>query len=162
MGAVEAQRTLVKSVPEVWATLSEVSQLGPMLDGAFGEIRITRLEPESRIEWQGELANGLVELTASGFGTRVRLIAEIDELEPEPAPEPVPPADTPPPRRGLLARLLRRRSAPPAPEPVPAVPTVPAVEHGTARGALTAVLDEVGTPRHRPFSRDTRAARPIA
>ena len=47
MGAVEAQRTLVKSVPELWSKLSEAQQLGPLLDGAFGEIRITRLEPES-------------------------------------------------------------------------------------------------------------------
>src|ERR1700694_1680087 len=95
MGAIETQRTLVKSVPELWAELSEGASLGAMLHEQFGEIRITRLTPESSIEWQSELAAGSVELQPSGFGTRVRLTAEIAESAPAPAE--AQPAGTPAP-----------------------------------------------------------------
>lgn len=157
MGAVETQRTLVKSVPEVWAELSEEGVLGRMLGGRFGEIHLTHLTPESIIEWEGELAAGLVELEPSVFGTRVRLSALIAE-----APPPVPPravAEPLPRRRGLLARLFGRRPAPAAPAP-PAVVEAPApqVDPQQARDALTAILDEIGAARHRPFSRDAGAS----
>jgi hypothetical protein len=164
MGAIETQRTLVKSVPELWAELSEATALGRMLQDQFGEIRITRLNPESSIEWQSELAAGSVELEPSGFGTRVRLTAEIAEAAQvaEPAPTPAPTLDpSPPTRPGLLARLLRRR---PRPSPAPAdddvlAPAEPAqtLDAGLARSALSAVLDEIGAARHRPFSRDAGA-----
>jgi hypothetical protein len=148
MEAVEAQRTLVKSVPELWAQLSERQQLAPLLDETFGEIRITRLEPETLIAWESDLARGEVELATSGFGTRVRLTAELGEPEPEPPP----PVEEP--RRGFVSRLLARgrRSQPPAPAP-PAAAPAPLIEPGDAQRALGALLDEVGTPRHRPFSR---------
>jgi hypothetical protein len=147
MGAVETQRTLVKSLPELWEQLTAADALGRMFDGQFGEIRITRLEPEATIAWEGELAAGLVELEPSGLGTRVRLSAELPE--PEPAePEPAP-------RRSLLARLLRRPApVPPAAAVMPETAPAPAIDPDRARGALTAVLDEVGAARHRPFSRD--------
>ena len=147
MEDVETQRTLVKSVPELWAELSENTLLGRLLNEPFGEIRITRLTPESSIEWESELAAGTVELAPSGFGTRVRLRAQINEPEPSPA------ASAAPHRRGLLARLLRRPQPPPAP-PAPAVePASPPLDAGTAETALRGVLDEIGMPRHRPFSR---------
>jgi hypothetical protein len=172
MGAIETQRTLVKSVPELWAELSEVTALGRMLQDQFGEIRITRLKPESSIEWQSELAAGSVELEPSGFGTRVRLTAEIAEPAQvaEPAPTPAPTLDpSPPTRPGLLARLLRRRPRPsqaPADDDVRApadddvrAPAEPAqtLDARLARSALAAVLDEIGAARHRPFSRDAGA-----
>ena len=156
MGAVQTQRTLVKSVPEVWAELSEDGVLGRLLRGRFGEIRLTHLTPESSIEWEGELVAGLVELEPSVFGTRVRLSALIAE------PPPVPPpagAVTAPPRIGLLARLFGRRP-PPRPQAPPALvqaPT-PRVDPQLARDALTAILDEIGAARHRPFSRDAGAS----
>src|SRR4051794_40368744 len=124
-----AQRTLVKSPPELWAEVSDVSALAGHL-GAFGEIRITRLEPETTVAWEGDRARGTVELEPSGWGTKVTLTALIEherEDEPEPvvAPEPVAqvepevapePAPEPEParRRGLLARLFARRREPPA------------------------------------------------
>jgi hypothetical protein len=169
MGAIETQRTLVKSVPELWAELSEATALGRMLQDQFGEIRITRLNPESSIEWQSELAAGSVELEPSGFGTRVRLTAEIAEVAQvaEPAPTPAPTLDPGPPTRPrLLARLLRRRPRPSPPpageheqapaEPAPEEPA-PTLDAGLARSALAAVLDEIGAARHRPFSRDAGA-----
>ena len=43
-----AQRTLVKSPPELWAEVSDVEALARHL-GEFGEIRITRLKPKTTI-----------------------------------------------------------------------------------------------------------------
>lgn len=149
MGVVETQRTVVKSVPELWAELSEAALLAPML-GHFGEIRITRVVPEASIEWRSELAVGAVELQPSGFGTRVRLTADLGD-EPEATR-----SGRHHGRPGLLARLLRRR----APEPVATAATPRPLEPGLAQGALTAVLDEIGAARHRPFSRDVGAPSP--
>lgn len=78
MPSVQARRTLVKSPPELWAELSDAEALARRLE-QFGEIRITRLEPESTVAWQGERARGTVEIEPSGWGTRVTLTAEADE-----------------------------------------------------------------------------------
>jgi hypothetical protein len=150
-----AQRTLVKSPPELWAEVSDVEALAGHL-GAFGEIRITRLEPETTVAWEGDRARGTVELEPSGWGTKVTLTALIegereDEPEPAAAPEPVArvepevapeatepevaPAAEPEPefeparRRGLFARLFGRRRETPGPvepEPEAAAATPPA------------------------------------
>ena len=156
MGAVQTQRTLVKSVPEVWAELSEDGVLGRMFRGRFGEIHLTHLTPESSIAWEGELAAGLVELEPSVFGTRVRLSALI--AEPPPVPPPAATV-TAAPRIGLLARLFRRRPPPRPQTPPPLVQAPPPqIDPQQARDALTAILDEIGAARHRPFSRDAGAS----
>ena len=87
-----AQRTLVKSPPELWAEISDVEALAGHL-GAFGEIRITRLEPETTVAWEGDRARGTVELEPSGWGTKVTLTARIapePPRDPEPAAAPDP------------------------------------------------------------------------
>src|SRR5215210_3487177 len=111
-----AQRTLVKSPPELWAEVSDTAALAGHL-GAFGEIRITRLEPETTVAWEGDRTRGTVELEPAGWGTKVTLTARIEaqpaaadpvpdpEPEPQPAPErepaPVPkPAAAPGPAAG--------------------------------------------------------------
>jgi hypothetical protein len=140
---LEAKRTLVKSPPELWAEVSDAGALARHL-GEFGEIRITRVQPESVVEWEGDLASGRVQLEPSGWGTRVTLTAEPAAVE---APEPEP---APPPRRGFWARLFgRRRVAAPAPPEPPA----PALDAARATTALTGVLDTLGAAHHRPFSR---------
>jgi len=93
--------------------------------GRFGEIRITRLEPETAVAWEGERARGTVRIEPAGWGTKVILTAvEMDggappvvELEPVVEPEPIEepdvvvseppeaPAAEPPPRRPRFARL---------------------------------------------------------
>jgi len=135
MTSLQASRTLVKSPPELWAELSELESLARHL-GEFGEIRITQVDPESRVEWEADRASGTVRLEPSGWGTRVVLTVltpEPVEAEPEPeavvaeppAPEPDPEpaaAETetePKPRRGWFARLFRRTPPPAAPEPQP-------------------------------------------
>jgi len=147
MAEPRAQRTLVKSPPELWAEISDVEALARHL-GGFGEIRITRLEPETAVAWEGDKVRGTVALEPSGWGTKVTLTAaalEQPPIAPEPeaveAPEPAPPepepqpeateTDTPAPqqeRRGFFARLFGRRRAAeqardhePDPEPAPTV-----------------------------------------
>lgn len=138
MADLTAQRTLVKSPPELWSELSEVESLAKHL-GELGEIRITKVEPESTVAWEGEDVCGTVELEQSGWGTKVTFTATVPEpgqaitpeREPEPTvepapepvaiePEPVAVEERPP---GFLARwLFRRRQPLPQPEPVASVP----------------------------------------
>ena len=118
MTELQASRTLVKSPPELWAECSDAASLARHL-GRFGEIRITRLEPETAVAWEGERARGTVRIEPAGWGTKVILTAvEMDggappvvELEPVVEPEPIEepdvvvseppeaPAAEPPPRR---------------------------------------------------------------
>jgi hypothetical protein len=82
-----ASRTLVKSAPELWAECSVAASLTRHL-GQFGEIKITRLEPETAVAWEGGRASGTVRLEPSGWGTQVTLTARAAEAEPVSAPEP--------------------------------------------------------------------------
>jgi hypothetical protein len=132
MPDLRVHRTLVKSPPELWSELSEVESLARHL-GEFGEISISRLEPEHTVAWEGEHARGTVELEASGWGTKVTLSAAVPEaeaasepeLEPESTPEPEAPepeAEEPVASRGSwLTRWLFRRRTPPV-GPVTAEP----------------------------------------
>src|SRR4029453_7729207 len=83
MPDLTAKRTLVKSPPELWEELSAVEGLTKHL-GAFGEIKITRLEPEHTVAWEGEHASGTVSIEPSGWGTKVTLHAELQEGAAEP------------------------------------------------------------------------------
>jgi len=87
---------LVKSPPELWAELSEVEGLERHL-GEFGEIKITRAEPESTVAWEGENASGTVELEPTGWGTKVTITAAVGEpaqVEPEDRLEAKPDGET--------------------------------------------------------------------
>jgi hypothetical protein len=77
MQDLTAKRTLVKSPPELWEELSEVERLAKHL-GAFGEIKITKLEPEHKVAWEGEHASGTVSIEPSGWGTKVILTAVLE------------------------------------------------------------------------------------
>jgi hypothetical protein len=94
MSELTTTRTLVKSPPELWAEVSDLEALAKHL-GEFGEIKITRLEPETTVVWEGDRVSGTVTLEPSGWGTKVTLTAELAALEaaaehePEPEPEPV-------------------------------------------------------------------------
>jgi hypothetical protein len=98
MTELQASRTLVKSPPELWAECSDAVSLARHLDG-FGEIRITRLEPETAVAWEGERARGTVRIEPAGWGTKVILTAVADETVAVVEEEPVlvePPAQAPP------------------------------------------------------------------
>ncbi len=74
MDELHAQRRLLKSPPELWAEVSDEEALARHL-GPFGEIRITRREPERTVAWEGDRASGTVELDPTGWGTRVTVRA---------------------------------------------------------------------------------------
>jgi hypothetical protein len=133
-----AQRTLVKSPPELWAELSDLEALARHL-GEFGEIRITRLEPETTVAWEGDRARGTVELEPAGWGTKVTITAELAAAEaPTVAIEPVaaepvaaePVAEAPPPGteeetpEPVATEPVAAEPEPdtPAPEPLPSMP----------------------------------------
>jgi hypothetical protein len=226
MSEPRAQRTLVKSPPELWAEVSDAGTLARHL-GEFGDIRITRLEAETTVVWEGDRARGTVELEASGWGTKVTITASATPVVEEAVEEPEvvvaeePAAETPPvaattveeaeertdsiappgfeetpkvtapaPRkRGFWARLFGRKeqvevepivveapmakaailaepeslvavAVPVAPEPVaPPEPdeeivvTAVAMDDEQVEAVLVAVLDDLGSAHHRPFSR---------
>src|SRR5689334_11493684 len=91
MISAEAQRTLVKSPPELWAELSDPAALARHL-GELGEIRITRIEPERKVEWTAEDTRGTVQIQPSAWGTRVTLTAT---REPSPPPGSAPAGASP-------------------------------------------------------------------
>jgi hypothetical protein len=145
-----AIRTLVKSAPELWAACSDDESLARHL-GAFGEIRITRLEPETTVAWEGERASGTVTIEPSNWGTKVTMtatlaqdvenqpVAEMEpiaEVEPVAAVEPVAPKPATDVRRsGILARLAalfaRERAEPViGADPEPASATNPELAIG--------------------------------
>jgi hypothetical protein len=78
----EVQRTLVKSPPELWAEISDPESLARHL-GEFGEIRITRVQPEQKVEWEADDASGTVVIKPSGWGTKVKLTVTQELAEPE-------------------------------------------------------------------------------
>ena len=72
MPTIELERTLVKSPPELWDEIASEETLRRWL----GEVQVSAMDPPSRIEWQCDGAHGVIELEASGWGTRVRALAE--------------------------------------------------------------------------------------
>ena len=159
MTDLTAKRTLVKSPPELWTELSEVESLARHL-GEFGEIRITKLEPETTVAWEGERASGTVEIEASGWGTKVTLTAAVleeqeearaaeerpgESVTPEPEaatpPEPASPPSGPEQPKGE-ARAPEATSSQPAPAVASATPDASPREPVAA-----------GTPRQSPAPR---------
>ena len=72
MPSVELERTMVKSPPELWEELSSEQGLSRWL----GDVRVSSAEPPNRLEWDSDVARGVIELEASGWGTTVRALAE--------------------------------------------------------------------------------------
>src|SRR4051812_9007773 len=115
MDEPRAQRTLVKSPPELWAEVSDLEALARHL-GEFGEVRITRLEPETAVAWEGDRARGTVKLEPSGWGTKVTLTAQLEPgggEAPDGTAEAAPQAGASPPE----ARTDATAEVPAAPEP---------------------------------------------
>ena len=117
MPQVQAKRRLVKSPPELWTELSDAAALARHL-GEFGEIRITRLEPETKVVWEGDRVNGSVEIESSGWGTQVIFTVDVEAEETVPPPEPEP---EPEPERRNRSRNRSPSSSPSpsSPEPEP-------------------------------------------
>jgi hypothetical protein len=153
----QASRTLLKSPPELWAECSDAQSLRRHLGEFVGEIRITTLEPETTVAWEGDALSGTVVLQPSGWGTKVTLRAkanasESDAAAPAPAPRGREPA-----RARFVARVRRWFYAESGSDQLPVAPAAeppeaPPEPDQTAE-ALTAALDSLGKAHHRPFSR---------
>ena len=74
MPTVELERSLVKSAPELWEELVSDTSLTRWL----GEVRVSAADPPNRLEWDAQGASGVIELEASGWGTKVRALATTD------------------------------------------------------------------------------------
>ena len=145
MSDLTASRTLVKSPPELWSELSEVESLARHI-GELGEIKITRVEPEHTVAWEGERAKGTVSLEPSGWGTTVTFTASV--AKPEHAE---PRGET---RRGVFNRLFPGFWVQqPEPEPEPAAAAAEPADPDQVRSVLDGALEALGSAHHRPFSR---------
>jgi hypothetical protein len=122
MPTVEVSRTLVKSPPELWAELE-----GDCLSAVVGEVTIRPVEAERELAWEAQGASGTALLEPAGWGTKVTLTAEVEELVAE---------------IGLWSRLRGYK-----PEPIPALPDM--------EGKLTELLDSLGSAHRKPFVRDS-------
>jgi hypothetical protein len=120
----EVERTLVKSPPELWTELSNPDALARHL-GEFGEIRITRVEPEHAVEWEAGDTAGTVRIKPSGWGTKVTLTAT-REIEAPARPVAVEPAAEPPaaaePALSSEPDPVAHEEIEPAAKPIPAPP----------------------------------------
>ena len=109
----KANRTLVKSAPELWELADDLARMEAWMAGLLSTrkpvpVKVTDRDPEHILAWQsvhGENARIAIELAESGFGTAVSITAQ--------------------------------HGADPA----------------TALSALERLLDELGSPGRRPFTR---------
>ena len=111
----EVQRTLVKSPPELWAELSDPDALARHL-GDLGDIRITRVEPEEKVEWESPGTTGTVLIKASGWGTRVTLTVQREMSSSEQPAAAEPQEEAAPPEPAAEVAPADEGEAAPAPE----------------------------------------------
>lgn len=176
----EVQRTLVKSPPELWAEISDPESLARHL-GEFGQIRITRVQPEQKVEWEGEDASGTVVIKPSGWGTKVKLTVTRELAEPAASSEDAPAEDVPGAQAATPTEAGRDDAeqgsaiepeaaagtlSEPEPEPIaqheepapePEASTEPALEQGEdvlAEPGSESLAAEQEPPAHEPAQRD--------
>jgi hypothetical protein len=157
--STEVQRTLVKSPPELWAELSSPDALARHL-AELGKIRITSLEPETKVEWEAEEASGFVQLKQSGWGTKVTLSVTrnptIAEQPPAPKPEPATVGGAKPEQAIVAGPELKpiptveSAPAPAVPEPAPAVPEPAPAEPEPAAAEPEPVVEPQSEPVAEP------------
>ena len=75
MAAIQLERTLVKSPPELYDEI-----MAGALSRWLGEIRVENANAPARVEWTRGSSAGVVELVASGWGTKVRAEATVGGL----------------------------------------------------------------------------------
>lgn len=120
MPSYEVSRTLVKSPPELWAELET-----GCLEKAVGDVKIEATEPERALAWEADGARGTAVLEPAGWGTKLTLTAEVEEVVAS---------------LGFWARM-RGEQPPPAPHP-------------DLEQKLTSLLDDLGSAHKKPFARD--------
>lgn len=83
-----AQRTLVKSQPELWELIDHPERMEGLACGLLGrdaEVEVTERDPEVKLAWEAsaaeEMASIEVALEQDGWGTTVSIAAERDGIE---------------------------------------------------------------------------------
>jgi hypothetical protein len=74
MASVALERTLIKSPLELWDELGSEQALARWL----GQVRVSAEDPPHRLEWDSDVARGVIELETSGWGTKIRARGETD------------------------------------------------------------------------------------
>jgi len=79
-----AERTLVKSQPELWQLLDQPERMQGLMSTLVGhatEIEVVEREPETRLAWEGAVADEAgaieIEMEKKGWGTNVAIRAEV-------------------------------------------------------------------------------------
>jgi hypothetical protein len=88
---LKAQRTLVKSAPELWELADDLSRMEAWMGGLVGTprpvaVEVTEREPERILAWRAAQGGGdaaiAIELAESGFGTSVAITAQHSHDDP--------------------------------------------------------------------------------
>lgn len=130
MATIEVSKTLVKSPPELWDEL-QGERLAEAIEGAV----VRPSEPERTLSWEADGARGTAVLEPSGWGTKVTLTAEVEDVEEQVA------------ESGFWGRLW-----PAGPNRHPS-PTPPARSHPDLEHRLTTLLENLGQAHRQPFTR---------
>jgi hypothetical protein len=84
-----AQRTLVKSQPELWQIVDQPERIQGWSSGLLGhaaQVAVTEREPETRLAWEAsaaeEVASIEIVLEQDGWGTTVAIEAEREGATP--------------------------------------------------------------------------------
>ena len=79
-----AERTLVKSQPELWELLNQPERMEGLMSALIGrasEIEVTSREPERHLAWEGAVADehGSIEIAMEkkGWGTHLEISAKV-------------------------------------------------------------------------------------
>jgi hypothetical protein len=171
----EVQRTLVKSPPELWSELSSPEALARHL-GDFGDIKITSVEPETKVEWESEDSSGVVHLKQSGWGTKVTLSVTRTPPTPEkpdeaePAVEPVAAVVELEPVFKSVAEVVVEPEPVAGPQAAAAEPEIPVAPERTLEPEPVATVEPKPLPEPEPEPRPgffarlfrKRKAKPVA
>jgi len=144
-----ARRRLFKPRPELSTQLTE-----DVLDrlGADGEIRITRLNSEPTVAWEGDRVSGTVELPTRRGGIPGPPPPTPDPSPPSPGPSPGPPAPGPDPTPGPGGPNPSPAPGPPNPVPTPPAPQIvarPSIDGVHTVAILADMLDDLVVGRRR-------------
>ncbi len=147
-----ARRRLFKPRPELSTQLTE-----DVLDrlGEDGEIRITRLNSEPTVAWEGDRVSGTVELPTRRGGIPGPPPPTPDPSPPSPGPQPGPPAPGPGPTPGRRAPWPGARTAHAGPTPpAPQIVARPSIDGVHTVAILADMLDDLVVGRRRLNARD--------
>jgi hypothetical protein len=82
---IARQRTILKSMPELWQQLLEGEPLRAAF-GSDGELKVSELERERALAFETTSLSGRITLQQSGWGTKVEAVLSARSEQPTPEP----------------------------------------------------------------------------